>query len=254
MFYSVNKNLDREDKASGRAVSIQFAVRIYQFPLGRGDAPPTVNQPPCQYCANGLCHATEVAQNSPSSLPWYRPYLLPTIGGLRDPEGNALVRSALEADGVQFYLESKTEQVERVGGDKIITFQHNGATDTLAVDEILLVAGRRPNIEGLSLEAAGIEYTKKGLVVNDRLQTTNGDVFGAGDVAIPAQFTHTADATARIALQNAFFFGRKKYSDLIIPWTVYTDPEIAHVGLFDYEAEEQGTAVTTFTTHIQETD
>ena len=67
-------------------------------------------------------------------------------------------------------------------------------------------------------------------------------------------FTHTADATARMVLQNAFFFGRKKYSDLIIPWTVYTDPEIAHVGLFDYEAEARGIAVDTFTTKIAETD
>jgi pyruvate/2-oxoglutarate dehydrogenase complex dihydrolipoamide dehydrogenase (E3) component len=109
-------------------------------------------------------------------------------------------------------------------------------------------------VDGLNLEAAGVAYSKKGLTVNDRLQTTNPDIFGAGDVAIPAMFTHTADASARIVLQNAFFFGRKKYSDLIIPWTVYTDPEIAHVGLFDYEAREQGTAVDTFTVQIEDTD
>ena len=180
--------------------------------------------------------------------------LLPTIGGLRDPEGIALVRTALEADGIQFCLESKTEKIERVGDEKVITFQHEGQSKTVVVDEILLAAGRRPNIEGLNLEAAGVEYSKKGVTVNDRLQTTNPDIFGAGDVAIPAQFTHTADATARMVLQNAFFFGRKKYSDLIIPWTVYTDPEIAHVGLFDYEAEAQGTAVDTFTAYIQDTD
>ena len=180
--------------------------------------------------------------------------LMPTIGGLRDPEGIELVRNALEADGVQFYLESQTEKIEGVGDEKVITFKHNGETKTLAVDEILLAAGRRPNIEGLNLEAAGVEYSKKGVTVDDRLQTSNGDIFGAGDVAIPAQFTHTADATARMVLQNAFFFGRKKYSNLIIPWTVYTDPEIAHVGLFDYEAEEQGTAVDTFTAYVQDTD
>ncbi|MAT95858.1 MAG: mercuric reductase [Anaerolineaceae bacterium] len=180
--------------------------------------------------------------------------LLPTIGGLRDPEGIALVRGALEADGVQFYLESKTEKVELVGAEKVITFEHQGQTQTLAVDEILLAAGRQPNVEGLKLEVAGVEYSKKRLTVNDRLQTTNPDIFGAGDVAIPAMFTHTADATARMVIQNAFFFGRKKYSGLIIPWTVFTDPEIAHVGLFDYEAEEQGISITTFTTKIQETD
>ncbi|MCA9923853.1 MAG: FAD-dependent oxidoreductase, partial [Anaerolineales bacterium] len=126
---------------------------------------------------------------------------------------------------------------EQTPDGKQITFTHQGKTQTVVVDEILLAAGRKPNIDGLNLEAAGVDYTRKGLVVNDRLQTTNSRIFGAGDVAIPAQFTHTADATARIVLQNALFMGRKKYSDLIIPWTVYTDPEIAHVGLFAHEAE-----------------
>ncbi|MCL4267732.1 MAG: mercuric reductase [Anaerolineae bacterium] len=180
--------------------------------------------------------------------------ILPVMGGLRDPEGLRLIRAALEADGIHFFLESQTQKVERVGADKVLTFTHAGETKTMAVDEILLAAGRRPNIEGLNLEAAGVEYSKKGITVNDRLQTSNPAIFGAGDVAIPAQFTHTADATARIVLQNALFLGRKKYSDLIIPWTVYTDPEIAHVGLFDYEAEERGTAVDTFTIPLQETD
>ena len=126
--------------------------------------------------------------------------LLPTIGGLRDPEGVALVRGALEADGVQFYLESKTEKVEKVGAEKVITFEHQGQTQTLAVDEILLAAGRQPNIDGLNLEAAGVEHSKKGLTVNDRLQTTNPDIFVVCDVAIPANFTQTADATERMVV------------------------------------------------------
>ena len=74
---------------------------------------------------------------------------------------------------MQFYLESQTEKIERVGDEKIITFNHEGEAKTLAVDEILLAAGRRPNIEGLNLEAAGVEYSKKGVTVNDRLQTSN---------------------------------------------------------------------------------
>jgi pyruvate/2-oxoglutarate dehydrogenase complex dihydrolipoamide dehydrogenase (E3) component len=180
--------------------------------------------------------------------------ILPVMGGLRDPEGIELIQKALEADGVQFFLESKTQKIEQVGTDKVLTFAHGGKHKTLAVDEILLAAGRRPNIEGLNLEAAGVDYTKKGVTINDRLQTTNASIYGAGDVAIPAQFTHTADATARIVLQNALFMGRKKYSDLIIPWTVYTDPEIAHVGMFDYEAEAKGIAVDTFTVRMEETD
>lgn len=180
--------------------------------------------------------------------------ILPVMGGLRDAAGIGVIRSALEADGVRFFLESQTQKIERSGAGKGLTFTHAGETKTVVVDEILLAAGRRPNIEGLNLEAAGVAYSKKGVSVNDRLQTTNPAIYGAGDVAIPAQFTHTADATARIVLQNALFLGRKRYSNLIIPWTVYTDPEIAHVGLFDYEAEEQGLAVDSFTVHLRETD
>lgn len=180
--------------------------------------------------------------------------ILPVMGGLRDAAGIGVIRSALEADGVRFFLESQTQKIERSGAGKGLTFTHAGETKTVVVDEILLAAGRRPNIEGLNLEAAGVAYSKKGVSVNDRLQTTNPAIYGAGDVAIPAQFTHTADATARIVLQNALFLGRKRYSNLIIPWTVYTDPEIAHVGLFDYEAEERGLAVDSFTVHLRETD
>lgn len=176
------------------------------------------------------------------------------IGAQRDPEAVELIRTALEADGIQFFLESQTQKIERIGDDKLITFTHAGQTKTLAVDEILLAAGRRPNIEGLNLEAAGVAYTQKGVTVNDRLQTSNPAIYGAGDVAIAAQFTHTADATARIVVQNALFLGRKKYSDLIIPWTIYTDPEVAHVGLSAHDAEAKGIAVDTFAFKVEDTD
>jgi pyruvate/2-oxoglutarate dehydrogenase complex dihydrolipoamide dehydrogenase (E3) component len=176
------------------------------------------------------------------------------IGAQRDPEAVGLIRTALSADGIQFFLESQTQKIERVGDDKLITFTHAGQTKTLAVDEILLAAGRRPNIEGLNLEAAGVAYTQKGVTVNDRLQTSNPAIYGAGDVAIAAQFTHTADATARIVVQNALFLGRKKYSDLIIPWTIYTDPEVAHVGLSAHDAEAKGIAVDTFAFKVEDTD
>lgn len=180
--------------------------------------------------------------------------ILPTMCGLRDPDGLEIMTKTFTHEGVQLFLESQIQQVAPVSGGKQITFMYQNQTKTMVVDEILLAAGRRPNIEGLNLAAAAVEYTDKGLVVNDRLQTTNKDIYGAGDVALSAQFTHTADAAARIVLQNALFMGRKKVSDLIIPWVVYTDPEIAHVGLFADEAEAQGTAVDTFTVHIQDTD
>ncbi len=123
------------------------------------------------------------------------------------------------------------------------------------MDEILLAVGRTPNIDSLNLEAAGIDFHAKGVTVNDKLQTTNPNVYAAGDVALKYQFTHTADATARIVLQNALFpVTNRKASDLIVPWTTYTDPEIAHVGMYPAGAEEQGIAVDTFVQPIAETD
>jgi pyruvate/2-oxoglutarate dehydrogenase complex dihydrolipoamide dehydrogenase (E3) component len=177
-----------------------------------------------------------------------------TVAALRDPDGQELIQRALTEDGVQLFLKAKTQKIEATAAGKQINFEHNGEMKTVVVDEILLSVGRQPNLEGLNLEAAGIEYTKKGLVVNDYLQTANKNIYGSGDVAIPHQFTHTADATSRMTLQNALFLGRKKYSDLIIPWTVYTDPEIAHTGLSPHEAAEKGIETDTFSAAIGDTD
>jgi pyruvate/2-oxoglutarate dehydrogenase complex dihydrolipoamide dehydrogenase (E3) component len=90
--------------------------------------------------------------------------------------------------------------------------------------------------------------------VNDRLQTSNPRVFAAGDICFPYKFTHTADALARILIANALFKGRQKSSALTVPWCTYTDPEIAHVGLYAHEAEQQGIAVQTFTVPLSDVD
>ena len=109
----------------------------------------------------------------------------------------------------------------------------------IEADEILVAAGRMPNVEGLNLEAAGVEYDPRtGVKVNDRLQTSNPRIYAAGDICSPYRFTHVADAAARIVIRNALFMGRQRASALTIPWCTYTDPEIAHVGL--YESQAQG--------------
>jgi pyruvate/2-oxoglutarate dehydrogenase complex dihydrolipoamide dehydrogenase (E3) component len=90
--------------------------------------------------------------------------------------------------------------------------------------------------------------------VNDRLQTSNPRIFAAGDVCLPYQFTHLADASARIVIQNALFGGRRKFSALTIPWCTYTDPEVAHVGLSPETARRQGLAIQTFSKPLSEVD
>ncbi len=172
-------------------------------------------------------------------------------------DGDAAVRieKALVRDGVNLLLGCKTVEVRKEGGEKVIELEGGGNTTELRVDEILVGAGRAPNVQELGLEAAGIEYDERsGVRVNDRLQTTHSRIYAAGDVCFPYKFTHTADALARIVIQNALFLGRAKASALTIPWCTYTDPEIAHVGLSEKEAESKGIPVQTFKLELSDVD
>ena len=128
-------------------------------------------------------------------------------------------------------------------------------TEELAVDAILVGTGRVPNVNGLNLEGVGVEFDSRyGVRVDDRLRTTNPRIFAAGDVCSQYKFTHMADAMARIVLRNALFKGRAKASALTIPWCTYTDPEIAHVGLYEHEAKERGIAYRVFTQELNRVD
>jgi pyruvate/2-oxoglutarate dehydrogenase complex dihydrolipoamide dehydrogenase (E3) component len=89
------------------------------------------------------------------------------------------------------------------------------------------------------------------VTVDDRLRTTNRRIFAAGDVALDWKFTHAADAAAKIVVQNALFYGRRKVSALTMPWATYTDPEVAHVGLYARDAGERGIPIDTYTTPFE---
>ena len=117
-----------------------------------------------------------------------------------------------------------------------------------------MATGRAPNIEDLNLAAVGVDVNAKGVVVNDRLQTTNANIFAAGDVCSRFQFTHAADFQARIVIQNSLFRGRKRASSLVIPWCTYTSPELAHVGLLPEAARAQGIEVDTYTQPLEDVD
>jgi pyruvate/2-oxoglutarate dehydrogenase complex dihydrolipoamide dehydrogenase (E3) component len=149
---------------------------------------------------------------------------------------------------------ANNSRVERQNGDKVVRFARDTMPEKVAGTEILVSVGRVPNTEGLDLEAAGVEYDAKGVRVDDRLRTTNPNVYAAGDVCSSFKFTHAAEAMARITLQNALFFGRKKASSLVIPWCTYTDPEVAHVGLTEQEGRNRGYQVETFTLPLAEVD
>ena len=171
-----------------------------------------------------------------------------------DRDAAEIIQKAFIRDGINLVLGCKILKVETRGAKKIIQFEGNGACADLPVDEILIGTGRAPNVEGLNLEAAGVEYTKHGVSVNDYLQTTNRRIYAAGDICLRYKFTHTADATARYVIQTALFAGWKKQSSLTIPWCTYTDPEIAHVGMYERDAEERGIPIETFIRHLRDVD
>jgi pyruvate/2-oxoglutarate dehydrogenase complex dihydrolipoamide dehydrogenase (E3) component len=172
-----------------------------------------------------------------------------------DMEAAALVQKAFIREGIAVRVNATITRVERSAGGKLVYYEAQEKEETLAVDEILIGTGRAPNIEGLNLEAAGVQYDRrKGVLVNDYLQTTNPRIYAAGDVCLDWKFTHAADFSARIVIQNALFLGRKKASALTMPWCTYTDPEIAHVGLYEREARERGMEVDTYVREFKEVD
>lgn len=171
-----------------------------------------------------------------------------------DADAAAVLAARLGREGVVLRLGAKLLSVERHGGAKVVVFDRGGRVESAACDEILVAIGRTPNVEGLGLERAGVEVGRRGVTVDDRLRTANRRIYAAGDVCSAFKFTHAADAMARIVIQNALFFGRKRASSLVIPWCTYTDPEVAHVGLYEHEARERGLDVTTITVPLAEVD
>lgn len=172
-----------------------------------------------------------------------------------DPEAAEIVAAAMHDDGVKLLCCGRDLQLSHAqdGAARLSVSSHEQSYD-VTVDKLLIAVGRAPNVEELNLQAVGVAYDKKGVQVNDRLQTTNRRIFAAGDVCSPYQFTHAADFMARIVIQNTLFLGRAKVSGLTIPWCTYTSPELAHVGLHGHVASRGQMNVNTFTQPFSEVD
>lgn len=166
-----------------------------------------------------------------------------------------LLSDAFARDGLEVRLNTKVVGVRMKDGQKLVDMVSDDYHSTVAVDAILTGTGRLPNIEGLDLHAAGVDSDAvTGVRVNDFLRTSNPRIYAAGDVCLEYKYTHTADASARIVVRNALFSGRERVSALTIPWCTYTDPEIAHVGLYVRQANDQRIPVRTFTVPMHEVD
>jgi pyruvate/2-oxoglutarate dehydrogenase complex dihydrolipoamide dehydrogenase (E3) component len=164
-----------------------------------------------------------------------------------DADAAGIVERQMEAEGIQLLANAKIERVETREGEKVIHFQKDGQPHQAVVDEILLGVGRAPNVDDLGLEKVGVQYdARRGVQVDDYLQTTNKKIFAAGDICMNWKFTHAADAAAKIVVQNALFFKTQKLSSLVMPWCTYTDPEIAHVGMYEKDARNAGIEVDSY--------
>ncbi len=167
-----------------------------------------------------------------------------------DADAAEVVQQKFLQEGIRLVLGCQMRRVEKTATGKTLYFSCNGQEESVTVDEILAGTGRAPNVEGLNLAGVGVEYdSRRGVEVNDYLQTRNPKIYAAGDICMNWKFTHAADAAARIVIKNTLFspfgFGRYKLSSLIIPRVTYTDPEIAHVGLSEQAAQSQGISVNT---------
>jgi pyruvate/2-oxoglutarate dehydrogenase complex dihydrolipoamide dehydrogenase (E3) component len=172
-----------------------------------------------------------------------------------DPDASALIARVFEREGIRVLLNAKVKKAFSDDGRKHVVVERDGKEETLVGDEILIGAGRAPNVEGLNVEAVGVTYDpRKGIAVDDRLCTANSRIYAAGDCCMAWKFTHAADAAARIVIQNALFKGRAKLSALTMPWCTYTDPEVAHVGLYKADAEKKGIETDSFMVAMAEID
>ncbi len=170
-----------------------------------------------------------------------------------DREAAEIVERAIVRDGVKLLCCGRDLEIRDENGIRLSVQSHGEGYDE-AVDQLLVAVGRAANVEHLNLEAVGVEYDRQGVRVNDRLQTTNPQIYAAGDVCTRYQFTHAADFMARLVIQNALFKGRKKASSLKIPWCTYTCPEVAHVGLYEQDAADQGIATDSYVQPLSDVD
>jgi pyruvate/2-oxoglutarate dehydrogenase complex dihydrolipoamide dehydrogenase (E3) component len=160
-----------------------------------------------------------------------------------DPEAVAIVRQALEREGVVIRENAAVTVVVKTDAGVSVTVSHNGRNEVVAGSHLLLAAGRAANVEGLGLDAAGIKYSRKGIDVDGGLRTSNRRVYAIGDVAGGLQFTHVAGYHAGLIIRRVLFKVPAKVDTSAIPWATFTDPELAHVGLTEAQAREKGLAV-----------
>ena len=160
-----------------------------------------------------------------------------------DPEMAGELRDLLQKEGLEIRTGTRLAEVATRDGGKVLQCLAGSESFEVEVDEILLAAGRAPNVESLDLEAAGVVAGPGGIEVDARMRTSARHIFACGDVCGPYPFTHVAEYQAGIIIANAVFRFPKKADYRVVPWVTYTAPELAHVGLTEQAARDQGLSV-----------
>jgi pyruvate/2-oxoglutarate dehydrogenase complex dihydrolipoamide dehydrogenase (E3) component len=161
-----------------------------------------------------------------------------TIMPKDDPELVDFVRRRMRADGVEILEGVKIKRVEGREGELAAIVETEGGERRIAGTHLLIAAGRKANVEGLNLEAAGVKFSPKGIQVDARLRTTNKHIYAVGDVTGGYQFTHIAGYHAGIVIRNALFRLPAKVDNRVVPWVTFTEPELANVGLTEDAARK----------------
>ncbi len=159
--------------------------------------------------------------------------------GKDDPELTKFVLNQLVDEGIRIMAGVKVSNVSQHEKGVAVDVEFDGKQETLVAAQLLVAAGRKPNVTGMGLEEAGIKYSERGIEVNKSLKTSNSRVYAIGDVAGSLQFTHMAGYHAGLVIRNALFSAPISVSTDHIPWVTYTDPELANVGLSEEQAREK---------------
>lgn len=182
------------------------------------------------------------------------------IFGKEDANVAEFMHQKLTQDGLKILTNTRAQKAEYINNEIHLTVgptPGEGQTQILKADALLIAAGRTPNTETLNLDAAGVQHDRNGITVNAYLQTSQKHIYACGDIAGPYQFTHTADAQARVVIRNILMpvqFMRQKVDLSVVPWSTYTSPEVAHVGLSKSDAEQKGIPYDLYTQELSKVD
>ncbi len=173
-----------------------------------------------------------------------------------DADASKLLAEVFKEDGINVMLDAELNKVEKLenGKKKAYIQDKDKNIVELEIDALFVGLGRAANVENLGLEKALVAYDRNGIKVNDNLCTSNSNIYAAGDCCMLYKFTHAAEVAAQIVVQNALFFGKKKLSDVNMPWCTYTEPEIAHVGMYEKDALEKNIQIEFYRFDMNEVD